>query len=119
MTGADGVTERPGVVQRAGQKGWRGRWQDWGGGLCGRQGSAQVLRGESYRVVCYLSTSDQSHLLQGEAEEVGGGGQGAVTWKKNCEKMEKKKGADMRSKFVFHILVLIGITYCVQACPFF
>lgn len=27
-----------------------------------------------YRVVCYLSTSNQSHLLQREGEEAGGGG---------------------------------------------
>ena len=25
----------------------------------------------------------------------------------------------MRSKFVFRILVLISISYCAQACPFF
>lgn len=30
-----------------------------------------------------------------------------------------KKGADVRSKFVFRILVLISISYCAQACPFF
>lgn len=47
------------------------------------------------------------------------GGKEQTLGKKNWWKDEKKNGADMSSKFVFHVLVLISITYCVQACPFF
>ena len=54
----------------------------WRGGRRGRAG----LRcpGRRCRVVCYLSTSDQSHLLQGEGVEAGG--RGADAWKKQVKR---------------------------------
>lgn len=70
--GADGVAERAGGVERAGREGWSRLVVGHGGG--GRRDRAGLrCSGGSYRVVCYLSTSDQSHLLQGEGEEAGGG----------------------------------------------
>lgn len=87
--GADGVAERAGGVERAGREGWSRLVVGHGGG--GRRDRAGLrCSGGSYRVVCYLSTSDQSHLLQGEGEEAGGGREqtfGNIT----VEKMEGKE----------------------------
>ncbi|CAB1440400.1 unnamed protein product [Pleuronectes platessa] len=101
--GVPGLTEEKkeaGGVERAGRGGWRrkvAQGAGWRGGGRGRAG----LRcpGRRCRVVCYLSTSDQSHLLQGEGSEAGGGGSRRL--EKTGEKV--KKGADVRSKSVFHI----------------
>ena len=105
------------MLKGLGERGGVGWWRDMEGG--GRRDRAGLrCSGGSYGVVCYLSTSDQSHLLQGEGEKAGG--QGADARKYNGGKDGgKKKGADVRSKFVFRILVLISISYCAQACPFF
>lgn len=69
------------VFKGLGKVGGGGWWRDNEGGGGGDRLGRAGLRcpGGSYRVVCYLSTSDQSHLLQGEGEEVGR--QGADTWK--------------------------------------
>lgn len=57
-----------------------------GGGQAGQGRAGLRCSGGSNRVVCYLSTSDRSHLLQGEAEEVSRGKEQTLGKKKLVER---------------------------------